>query len=150
MYVTLGTGFSYAEKSGYDSDEAEVGEDMYQFLQLFFQNSTWKDNDLYIFGESYGGHFVPATTHRVWQGNQARAEAAQQVQEEAAGTRSDSKSDGALFLSGQGEHINLKGMAIGNGLTNPEVQYTAFPEYVMIYIYIYVYLFSDDPFIIIL
>lgn len=31
----------------------------------------------------------------------------------------------------QGAHINLKGFAIGNGLTNPEIQYKAYSDYAL-------------------
>lgn len=96
-----GTGFSYAEKAGYDSNEAEVSEDMLQFLLAFYEKfPNLKDNEFYIFGESYGGHYVPSVAHRVWEENQ--------------------KTPGT---------INLKGMSVGNGLTDPEIQYAYYPEY---------------------
>ena len=41
------------------------------------------------------GHYVPAVGHRIYEGN----------------------------LNKEGEHINLKGVSIGNGLTDPEIQY---------------------------
>ncbi|PNX67123.1 serine carboxypeptidase 48-like protein, partial [Trifolium pratense] len=31
----------------------------------------------------------------------------------------------------EGIHINLKGFAIGNGLTNPEIQYNAYTDYAL-------------------
>ena len=46
------------------------------------------------------GHYVPNVAHRVWVGN--------------------GKSEGA--------HINLHGMSVGNGLTDPEVQYAYYPQ----------------------
>ena len=52
--------------------------------------------------ESYGGHYAPAIAHRIWRGNN-------NVQE------------GLLTL-------NLAGLAIGNGLTNPEIQYQYYSE----------------------
>jgi hypothetical protein len=45
-------------------------------------------------------HYVPATSHRVWLGNKRK------------------ESD---------VHINLAGVAVGNGLTNPEIQYKYYP-----------------------
>merc|ERR1711862_829489 len=50
-------------------------------------------------GESYGGHYAPAVAHKVWTKNKT----------------SDIK-------------INLAGLAIGNGLTNPYEQYKYYPE----------------------
>jgi len=96
-----GTGFSYG--TGYDHNEAGVARDMYDFLQHFFKaaNST-RDLDFYIFGESYAGHYVPAVAHEVWRNNKDLP-------------------DGAL-------KINLKGISIGNGLTDPEIQYAYYPE----------------------
>jgi len=51
----------------------------------------YKQNDLYISGESYGGHWVPSVAHRILQGGLSNAP--------------------------------LKGILVGNGLTNPEEQY---------------------------
>ena len=51
---------------------------------------------------SDAGHYVPAVTHKVWEMNQ-------------------NLPTGAL-------HINLKGTSVGNGLTNPEIQYAYYPE----------------------
>ncbi|KAF0746491.1 hypothetical protein AaE_008106 [Aphanomyces astaci] len=87
-------GFSYGDTSEYDTDETMVGNDMYHFLQEFFQvHPEYAQNDFYVFGESYAGHYVPAVAHRIYIGNQ--------------------KDDG-------NPKINLKGIGIGNGLTAPE------------------------------
>jgi len=97
-----GTGFSYGT---HDHSEEGIGNDMYMFLTEFF--STYKqfaDNKFFIAGESYGGHYVPATGHRIWLGNKQRTE--------------DSKLP----------HINLSGIAIGNGLTDPLIQYKYYAE----------------------
>eukprot|EP01012_Entosiphon_sulcatum_P058288 TRINITY_DN82295_c0_g1_i1.p1 TRINITY_DN82295_c0_g1~~TRINITY_DN82295_c0_g1_i1.p1 ORF type:complete len:459 (+),score=77.57 TRINITY_DN82295_c0_g1_i1:22-1377(+) len=96
-----GTGFSYANRNGYDKDEAQVSEDMFHFLQDFFtDHQAWLKNDFFIFGESYAGHYVPATAHRVWLGNK----------------------------NGEGLKLPLKGVSVGNGLTDPEVQYQYYPQ----------------------
>jgi cathepsin A (carboxypeptidase C) len=62
-----GVGFSYGDTSDADHDEAEVAEDMYNFLHEFSEanNNLLKTNDFFIFGESYGGHYAPATANRV-------------------------------------------------------------------------------------
>jgi hypothetical protein len=91
-----GVGYSYGKVD--DSSEEMVGENAYYFLQSFLQSHPeYQNNPLFITGESYAGHYVPAITHRIWQGN------------------NDMK-EGTIQL-------NLQGMAIGNGLTNPEIQY---------------------------
>jgi len=94
-----GTGFS----SGvYDYGENGVQIDFYAFLQEFYKHlPQYKNNSLYITGESYAGHYVPAISHHIWEMNKEAAE--------------DAK-------------IPLKGLAIGNGLTNTEIQYTAYPD----------------------
>jgi len=96
-----GVGYSYGRTN--DFNENMVGEDAYYFLQAFFKaHPEYAKNPLFIFGESYGGHYAPAIAHRVWMGNKDKKE----------GT----------------DHINLKGLAIGNGLTDPEIQYKYYPE----------------------
>ena len=60
----------------------------------------WNDF-FYLLGESYAGHYVPAISHYIWEMNKVADE--------------DSK-------------IPLKGLAIGNGLTNTEIQYAAYPD----------------------
>ena len=99
-----GVGFSYGDEN--DSGEAMVGEDAYYFFQAFFQSHPeYANNPLYIIGESYGGHYVPAIAHRIWRGNQAP-------------------------LCEKCIPLNLAGLAIGNGLTAPEEQYPWYPEMV--------------------
>jgi cathepsin A (carboxypeptidase C) len=96
-----GVGFSYGGSDSYDSTEAQVSHDMYYFLQGFFKAHTnLLNNDFFVVGESYGGHFAPATAYRIMQGNQAN----------------------------EGAKIKLAGLAIGNGLTDPYIQYTSYPD----------------------
>lgn len=97
-----GTGFSYSDQSGYDHNETQVAEDMFHFFQAFYdRHPEYLPNGLFIVGESYGGHYAPAVSHRVYVGNK----------------------------KGEGKHhIPLKGVAVGNGLTDPLVQYKYYPE----------------------
>mmetsp|Transcript_11232 Transcript_11232/g.39826 ORF Transcript_11232/g.39826 Transcript_11232/m.39826 type:complete len:486 (-) Transcript_11232:175-1632(-) len=94
-----GTGFS---KGAWDHNEDGVAEDMYQFLQVFFKAMPQYNKNFYVTGESYAGHYIPAVTHRIFEGNSN--------------------------LQQGYEHIDLKGMAIGNGLTNPVEQYKWYPD----------------------
>ncbi|KAL6967158.1 Protein cbp3, mitochondrial [Sarracenia purpurea var. burkii] len=100
-----GTGFSYSSSADdIRHDENGVSNDLYYFLQGFFkQHPQYTKNDFYITGESYAGHYIPALAARVHQGNKA----------------------------GEGIFVNLKGFAIGNGLTNPEIQYKAYPDFAL-------------------
>lgn len=99
-------GYSYGAKDSYDHNQDESSLDLFNFLQAFFQdNKEFQGRDFYVFGESYGGHFVPAISKRIWDSNNDLAEG-------------DVK-------------INLVGFGIGNGLTDPKVQYQYYPEMAM-------------------
>ncbi|KAK7412973.1 hypothetical protein VNO78_04770 [Psophocarpus tetragonolobus] len=100
-----GTGFSYtSDDRDIRHDEAGVSNDLYDFLQEFFKaHPEFVKNDFYITGESYAGHYIPALASQVNKGNKQN----------------------------EGIHINLKGFAIGNGLTNPAIQYSAYPDYAL-------------------
>ncbi|XP_027085115.1 serine carboxypeptidase-like [Coffea arabica] len=101
----IGTGFSYSsDKSDIRHNEEEVSNDLYDFLQAFFEeHPQYAKNDFYITGESYAGHYIPAFASRIQRGNKGK----------------------------EGTGINLKGIAIGNGLTNPEIQYQAYTQYAL-------------------
>ncbi|XP_008805718.1 serine carboxypeptidase-like [Phoenix dactylifera] len=107
LYVDqpTGTGFSYSTDSrDIRHDENGVSDDLYDFLQAFFaEHPEYASNDFYITGESYAGHYIPAFASRVHQGNNAK----------------------------EGTYINLKGFAIGNGLTDPAIQYKAYTDYAL-------------------
>lgn len=94
-----GTGFS---KGSYDHDEDGVAEDMYQFLQVFFQALPQYSKSFWVTGESYAGHYVPAVTSRIVSGNRD--------------------------LAPGDVEIPLKGLAVGNGLTDPVEQYKWYPD----------------------
>ncbi|TVU19121.1 hypothetical protein EJB05_35255 [Eragrostis curvula] len=115
-----GTGFSYSKDlRDLRFGEKGVADDLYDFLQAFFkQHPDLLENDFYITGESYAGHYIPAAAERVHRGNK----------------------------EGSGLHINLKasysslylldlwksyGFAIGNGLTEPAIQYGAYADYAL-------------------
>ena len=63
------------------------------------------DRDFYVTGESYAGHYVPAVSNRLFlEMNKPDVE----------------------------KKINLKGFAIGNGLTDPGIQYGAYSDFALI------------------
>ncbi|GKA58472.1 serine carboxypeptidase-like protein [Tanacetum coccineum] len=100
-----GTGFSYSS-SDQDTrhDETGISNDLYKFLQAFFKaHPDYVKNDFYITGESYAGHYIPALATRINRGNKNKRRI----------------------------YVNLKGFAIGNGLTNPEIQYPAYTDYAL-------------------
>lgn len=94
-----GTGFSTGAAS--TQDEVGVATKMYNFVQEFYKAlPQYKSNDFYIFGESYAGHYVPAVSHYIWQ----------------------------VGKTGADFKVPLKGVGIGNGLTDPEEQYKWYPD----------------------
>jgi len=96
-----GVGYSYGRST--DSNEDMVGEDSYYFLQSFFQaHPEYAQNPLFIVGESYGGHYAPSIAHRIFVGNNEAKE-------------------GTI-------NLNLAGLAVGNGLTHPSVQYKYYAQ----------------------
>ncbi|XP_074658819.1 putative serine carboxypeptidase CPVL isoform X2 [Tubulanus polymorphus] len=90
----VGTGFSFTEsEAGYVTNEDEVARDLYSCLTQFFTVfHEYKNNEFYASGESYAGKYVPAITYKIHVENQAKPKT----------------------------FINLKGMAIGDGLIDPE------------------------------
>mmetsp|Transcript_88873 Transcript_88873/g.167471 ORF Transcript_88873/g.167471 Transcript_88873/m.167471 type:complete len:486 (-) Transcript_88873:133-1590(-) len=100
MWVDQPAGVGFSTGLG-THNENGVAQNMFTFLQNFYkQFPEYQTQDFYIFGESYAGHYVPAIGHRIWSGNKA----------------------------GEGIKIPLAGIAIGNGLTDPEEQYKWYPE----------------------
>lgn len=92
------TGFSTGLPTTHNEDG--VAANMYRFLQSFYKAlPQYQSNDFFIFGESYAGHYVPAVSHYLWQ--QAKS---------------------------GGFKVPLKGIGIGNGLTDPEEQYKWYPQ----------------------
>lgn len=91
----VGTGFSFTNDSrGYCTDETQVGEQLYNTLIQFFQLfPELQENKFFVTGESYGGKYVPALAYTI-----------------------HTKNPNATLK------INLKGIAIGNGLSDPEHQ----------------------------
>ena len=91
-----GVGFSYGDDVDYLHDEAGVGTNMNAFVREFMgAHPEYAKNEFFVFGESYGGHYVPAVSHAIFAANQ----------------------------QGDAPKVNLAGFGVGNGLTNPEVQY---------------------------
>jgi len=93
----VGTGFSYVKGDNYASNEKTIANDLYIALQTFFfkLQPSYANNPFYIFGESYGGKYVPWLASTVLTNN-ANPKA--------------------------GKPINLKGIGMGNGWVSPYYQ----------------------------
>ena len=94
----VGTGYSFTSNdAGYAKSQDDVARDLYSALTQFFQIYTdYASNPFIVTGESYAGHYVPSITYKIHVENQNP-----QVKVK----------------------INLKGMSIGDGLTDPYNQY---------------------------
>ncbi|CAG9126297.1 unnamed protein product [Plutella xylostella] len=91
----VGTGFSFTkDPKGYCTNEVQVGEQLHSTMTQFFQLfPELQGNKFYVTGESYGGKYVPALAYTIHKKNPTAK-----------------------------VKINLKGVAIGNGLSDPEHQ----------------------------
>lgn len=92
----VGTGYSFTENNlGYATNETDVGRDLLSALIQFFDLfPELRPNEFYATGESYAGKYVPAISLAIKNHN------------EKAKTK-----------------INLQGLAIGNGLSDPYHQF---------------------------
>ncbi|GMF56839.1 unnamed protein product [Phytophthora fragariaefolia] len=89
-------GFSYGSQQDKDFNETNVGENIFWFLHGFLEkHPELEEREFFVTGESYGGHYVPVAAHYIWKKNQA--------------------SPASLKL-------DIQGVTIGNGLTNPIIQ----------------------------
>jgi vitellogenic carboxypeptidase-like protein len=88
----VGTGYSFTKsEDGYVRNEDEVARDLYAMLtQFFVVYHEYAQSPFYVTGESYGGKYVPAIVYKI------------HVENPEAKVK-----------------INLKGMAIGDGLIDP-------------------------------
>jgi vitellogenic carboxypeptidase-like protein len=93
-----GTGYSVADGNSYVHTQDQVAEDFLNAMLNFYELdafSTFSKTPLYIFGESYGGHYIPSISKRIVQYNQ-----------------------------GHTPGLPLSGIGIGDGWTDPIHQLT--------------------------
>ncbi|XP_057691420.1 probable serine carboxypeptidase CPVL [Corythoichthys intestinalis] len=98
----VGTGFSFTDDDrGYAQNQDDVGRDLYSALIQFFQLfPEYQSNDFYATGESYAGKYVPAISYYIHKNNPTAK-----------------------------IKINFKGMAIGDGLCDPEMMLGGYGEF---------------------
>lgn len=96
----LGVGFSFLNNQTAVRYAQDAALDFEIFLQKFFENhSMLKSSDLYIFGESYAGHYVPAFAAQI------------------------------LSNRAKNNLPNIAGIAIGDGWTDPIRQAVGYDSY---------------------
>ncbi|EEY67048.1 serine protease family S10, putative [Phytophthora infestans T30-4] len=88
-------GYSIGTPADVDNNENDVQENIFWFLQGFMdKHPEFKDRSLFLAGESYAGHYVPAAAHNIYRENKTTKK----------------------------RRLNLQGIVIGNGLVNTVVQ----------------------------
>ncbi|XP_034144526.1 probable serine carboxypeptidase CPVL [Esox lucius] len=98
----VGTGFSFTDDdNGFAQNQDDVGRDLYSALTQFFQIfPEYQSNPFYATGESYAGKYVPAIGYYIHKNNPTA-----KVQ------------------------INFKGVAIGDGLCDPELMLGGYGDF---------------------
>ncbi|XP_052357155.1 probable serine carboxypeptidase CPVL isoform X5 [Oncorhynchus keta] len=98
----VGTGFSFTDDDrGFAQNQDDVGRDLYSALTQFFQIfSEYQSNDFYATGESYAGKYVPAIGYYIHKHNPIAK-----------------------------VKINFKGVAIGDGLCDPELMLGGYGDF---------------------
>lgn len=96
MDQPTGVGFSYGAEEDADRSESDVQQSLYWFIQGFLlKHPELKGRDLFLAGESYAGHYIPAAAHFIIQQNRNKSH----------------------------PEVNLQGIAMGNALVSPVVQF---------------------------
>ncbi|KAJ8004781.1 hypothetical protein DPEC_G00139880 [Dallia pectoralis] len=98
----VGTGFSFTDDdNGFAQNQDDVGRDLYSALTQFFQIfPEYQSNPFYATGESYAGKYVPAIGYYIHKNN-----------------------------PGSKVQINFKGVAIGDGLCDPELMLGGYGDF---------------------
>ncbi|KAB5586952.1 hypothetical protein PHYPO_G00007410 [Pangasianodon hypophthalmus] len=98
----VGTGWSFTDDDrGFAKNQDDVGRDLYSALVQFFQLfSEFQPNEFYATGESYAGKYVPAIGYYIHKNNPSAK-----------------------------VKINFKGVAIGDGLCDPEMMMGGYADF---------------------
>ncbi len=97
----VGTGMSYSGTNTFAANQWEVNEQFYEFLRQFYAVfPEYEGRPLFITGESYAGHMIPGIADYILK------------QEGRPGS----------------VHVNLAGLAVGNGWIDPLVQRRVLPD----------------------
>jgi len=108
----VNVGYSYAEDSSDSvSDSATAAKDVHAFLQLFYARfPAYLKSGFHVAAESYGGQYAPNIASRIIKENN-------QLKSTAHLTSTDQVV------------IPLSTVIIGNGLTDPLIQFASVPDY---------------------
>ncbi|KAK4685115.1 cathepsin A (carboxypeptidase C), partial [Tremellales sp. Uapishka_1] len=102
----VGVGYSYSDEGDVNNSPA-AAEDVVAFLTIFISNfKTYAKQDFHIAGESYAGTYLPNIASTIYKHNLA------------------------LEVAPSGlPTLNFKSVIIGNGLTDPYVQFASVPDF---------------------
>ncbi len=102
----IGSGYSYSDAGEYVPDETALSRMFCQGLREFFSaHPEYAQCPLYVCGESYAAKYVPAIAKEI--------------------DRQNRENTGE-----QRQHVNLKGIAVGNGWIKPELSLRVMIDYV--------------------
>eukprot|EP00931_Biecheleriopsis_adriatica_P010372 TRINITY_DN111449_c0_g1_i1.p1 TRINITY_DN111449_c0_g1~~TRINITY_DN111449_c0_g1_i1.p1 ORF type:complete len:522 (+),score=57.39 TRINITY_DN111449_c0_g1_i1:65-1630(+) len=102
VWVDQPSSVGYSYGSGQADTEAEVAEHMLVFFEHFFARfPEYSQLQVFLAGESYAGHYIPATATAFYQ---------------------------ASLVSGKLHGIQLGGIALGNPYTQPQALFESYPD----------------------
>lgn len=102
-------GYSYSDTGEVVNNSDQSADDVYAFLQLFLSRfPRFAEREFTVAAESYGGHYAPHIGAKIHRENKALA---------SKGHHDDRV------------HVPLASLMMGNGLTNPRVQFPTVAEY---------------------
>lgn len=103
----VGVGYSYSRYGVQVSNSLQASKDIYKFLRIFFDAfSSFRENDFVLTAESFGGRYIPIFATQIVDMNREKILTAEKEDREVK----------------KEELINLKKIAIGNGLTDIATQ----------------------------
>eukprot|EP00029_Vermamoeba_vermiformis_P007595 TRINITY_DN3327_c0_g1_i2.p1 TRINITY_DN3327_c0_g1~~TRINITY_DN3327_c0_g1_i2.p1 ORF type:complete len:395 (-),score=71.33 TRINITY_DN3327_c0_g1_i2:49-1233(-) len=114
-----GVGFSTVDAGQEVTNEKDMARQLYNALQdFYYQHPEYKSNDFYAFGESYGGKYVPAIADYIQQQNAAISASNHNLY-----AKNDRKKSRDYI------YVPLRGIGIGNGLTDPINQVQTYADF---------------------
>ncbi|KAG8710788.1 hypothetical protein FRC09_020937 [Ceratobasidium sp. 395] len=108
IFIDQPAGVGYSYNTGSTIDNSFIAaDDMWAFLQLFYERFPEYKGELHVAGESYAGTYVPHIASAIYKHNKALAKE----------------------LVTDQQHINMTSIILGNGLTDPYHQFGSLYEW---------------------
>jgi carboxypeptidase C (cathepsin A) len=115
---SVGTGFSVSDAAGSTVlNGTDVARDVHGFLTNFYTifgsndealtaTTDWSRKQLYLFGDSYAGMYVPSVAHYIYEQNQALERSKKKKKQHSVDSAEEQQ---------HSVHMTLAGIALGNG-----------------------------------